>query len=181
MATFQTQPAFIHTGPWNDGSRKHPAMKWMEEFTIAFNARSGWDQKTSDWNTPDFSLVKPDGTEVKGAEEAWAEAKALYTPFTSEYHEPFFLVTWETDDGYEMLGQAYLYANCVGQKAEGDPKVKDGQGREWEVKIPGGFRFQYVKKNGAAHGDFEMRRCEIMSDSMPAAQILMKRGVLKLE
>lgn len=180
MSSFPTQPAFIHVGTWDDKTRKHPAMKWMEDYTLAYNARANWDQKSYDWHTSDFSLVKPDGTEFTDAEEAWAQSKALYTPFTSEFHEPYFLVTWETDEGYEMLGQAYLFANCVGQASEGEQKVKDGQGREWDVKIPGAFKFQYVKKDIAVHGGFEMRRAEIMSESMPAVQILMKRGVMKL-
>jgi hypothetical protein len=180
MSSFATQPAFIHFGTWDDQSRKHPAMKWMEDYTIAFNARSNWDQKSSDWHTSDFSLIKPDGVRVTDADEAFEQAKALYAPFTKEFHEPYFLVSWETSDGYGMLGQAHCFANCPGEPVQGEQKVKDGQGREWDVKIPGAFLFDYVKKDGAAHGGFELRRCEIMSDSMPAVQILLKRGVMKL-
>ena len=175
-----TKPAFIHTGTWNDDSRKHPAMKWMEDYTIAFNARSNWGEKTSDWHSSDFILVKPDGAEIKGEEESFKHAKSMYEPFTKEFHEPYFLVCWDTNEGSEMIGQAYLFANCPGNPSEGEQKHKDGQGREWDVKIPGGFHFWYVKKQGAAHGDYEMGRTEITSDSFPAVQLLLKRGVMKL-
>jgi hypothetical protein len=44
-----TTPAFVHAGTWDDETRKHPAMKWMEEYTINFNKRGDWDQEESDW------------------------------------------------------------------------------------------------------------------------------------
>ncbi|KIW11210.1 hypothetical protein PV08_10510 [Exophiala spinifera] len=183
-SAFPTKPAFIHRGTWDDETRAHPAMKWMEEFTLNFNRRGGWEEARTDWHSDDFSLVKSDGTEVRGHEPAWEQVKAMYGFFTSELHEPYLLVCWETDDGWEMLGQANFYANCVGgdEKSSGErqqqqKKVKDLQGREWDVKIPSAFRFVYVKTDAAAHGGIELKRCEIMSDSMPAVQILMQRGV----
>ena len=178
--SFPTQPAFIHMGTWDDETRKHPAMKWMEDYTLNFNARANWDQKSSDWHTSDFTLVKPDGSVYTEADEAFQQVKDMYSSFTKEFHEPYFLAVWETSEGYEMLGQAHLFASCPGQPAQGERKVRDGQGREWDVKIPGAFHFWYVKKQGAAHGDYELRRTEISSDSLPAIQILMKRGVLKM-
>jgi len=178
--SFPTQPAFIHTGPWDDETRKHPAMEWMEDYTKNFNARGDWDQPSSDWLSADFTFVKPDGTVSTGQEEAFQQVKDLYAPFTKELHEPYFCVCWETQNGWEMLGQAHLFANCPGEPGPGESKVRDGQGREWHVKIPGAFHFTYVKRNGAAHGGIELSRTEIMSDSMPAVQILMQRGVLKM-
>lgn len=47
--SFPTKSAFIHVGTWDDETRKHPAMKWMEDYTLSFNKRSDWDQKESDW------------------------------------------------------------------------------------------------------------------------------------
>lgn len=177
--SFPTQPAFVHTGTWDDETRKHPAMKWMEDYTLNFNKRGGWDQKRNDWHSEDFTLVKPDGSVHTGHENAFEQSKSMYGLFTSEFHEPYFLVCWETGTGWEMLGQAYFYANCVGESAVGEKKVKDLQGREWDVKIPSAFLFKYLKKDGAAHGGIELGRCEIMSDSLPAVQILMQRGVIK--
>jgi hypothetical protein len=103
----------------------------------------------------------------------------MYQFFTSEFHEPYFLVTWDTKDGWEMIGQALLYANLPGEPTAQEKKVKDLQGREWDVKIPGGFHFEYVKQAGAPHDGIVLKRTEITSDSMPAVQILMARGVIK--
>lgn len=155
-------------------------MKWMEDYTRNFNARRDWDQSTSDWNTHDITLVKPDATTYTGNALAFKVSKAMYESFTKEYHEPYFLICWETSNGWEMIGQAYLFANCQGNPGPGEKKVKDSQGREWDVKTPGGFHLQYVKKEGAAHGGIELQRVEIMSDSLPAMQILLQRGVLKM-
>lgn len=103
----------------------------------------------------------------------------MYQPCTSELHDPYNLITWETNDGWEMLGQAYFYANLSGEATSGEKKVKDQSGKEWDVKVRSAFRFLYVKKEGAAHGGIELKRTEIMSDSLPVVQILMARGVIK--
>jgi hypothetical protein len=39
----------IHKGTWDDETRQHPAMKWMEDFTINFNKRADWDAEKSEW------------------------------------------------------------------------------------------------------------------------------------
>ena len=124
-------------------------------------------------------LVKPDGATYTGNATSFKESKAMSQFFTSEFHEPYFLVTWDTKDGWEMIGQAFLFANLPGQATAGEKKVKDLQGREWDVKIPGGFHFEYVRQHGAPHDGITLKRTEIMSDSMPAVQILMARGVIK--
>ena len=176
-----TRPAFIHWGTWDDETRRHPAMKWMEDYTAFYNARSDWDQDTSDWLSPDFTLVKPDGTVFADHKQAFKESKAMYQFFTKEFHEPYFLVCWENDQGWQMFGQAHMFANLPGNPSAGEQKVKDLQGREWDVKIPGAFNFVYAKNPGAAHGGIEMTKAEIMSDSGPAVVNLLKRGVLKPE
>ena len=79
-----------------------------------------------------------------------------------------------------MIGQAWLHANLPGEPKTGERRVKDLSGKEWDVKIPGGFHFVYVKQEGAPHDGIVLARTEIMSDSMPAVQILMARGVMKM-
>ncbi|ETI29505.1 hypothetical protein G647_01958 [Cladophialophora carrionii CBS 160.54] len=174
-----TQPAFIHVGTWDDETRKHPAMKWMEDYTRNFNKRADWGKDECDWFSADFTLVKPDGSSHTGNAQAFKESKSMYQFFTSESHEPYLLVTWETKDGWNMIGQAHLFANLPGQATPQEKKVKDLQGREWDVKIPGAFVFHYVRQSGAAHDGIVLKRTEIMSDSLPAVQMLMARGVIK--
>jgi len=178
--SYPTQPAFIHWGTWDDETRKHPGMKWMEEYTLDFNKRADWAQDESDWLSADFTLVKQDGSTFSGNAPAFKESKAMYALLTQELHEPYFLVCWDTKDGWEMIGQAYLFANCPGEATPQEKKVKDLQGKEWDVKIPGAFHFVYVKKEGAPHGGILMKRLEVMSDSMPVVQTLLARGVMKL-
>jgi hypothetical protein len=31
--SYPTQPAFIHTGTWDDETRKHECMKWMQVYS----------------------------------------------------------------------------------------------------------------------------------------------------
>jgi hypothetical protein len=102
----------------------------------------------------------------------------MYKLFTSEFHEPYFLVTWETENGWEMLGDANLYANIPGEPTPDQKKVTDGQGREWDVVIPSGFKFHYTKKEGAP-GGIAISRTEITSDALPPIQIAVARGVIK--
>lgn len=154
-------------------------MKWMESYTDFFDRKGYNDGPWSDWWTEDHVLYKADGTTVAGAEKAWEAAKEVYAPFSEYTHIPYYLVCHDTDDGWEMIGQAHLYGNLVGERHEGEaPKVKDKQGREWDVCIPGAFRFQYVKGKGK-HG-MALKRTDIHSDSMPAGMTLIKRGVIKL-
>ncbi|KAJ4344576.1 uncharacterized protein N0V89_012320 [Didymosphaeria variabile] len=174
-----TTPAFVHVGAWDDETRKHPAMKWMEEYTLNFNKRGDWDQEESDWLSSDFTLIKPDGKTSTGNAAAFAESKGMYQYFTSEFHEPYFLVTWETNEGWEMLGQAYFFAELPGNATAQEKKAQDLAGREWDVKIPAAFHFVYVKQKDASHDGIVLKRTEIMSDSLPAVQILMARGVIQ--
>ena len=95
--SFPTQQAFIHNGDWNEETRKHPAMKWMERYTREqIDARtwaSGADPNT--WHTPDFTLQKSDGTRREGADKANDALAEVYGLFSGgQKHVPTFLVCW---------------------------------------------------------------------------------------
>ncbi len=80
-----------------------------------------------------------------------------------------------------MIGQAHLYATLPGQPARGEPpKVKDQKGREFDVVIPAGFKFEYKKDSGSKHGPVKLQKIELMSDSLPIVMMLAKRGVIQL-
>jgi hypothetical protein len=112
--------------------------------------------------TSDFTLVKPDGSTTSGNAAAFKEAKGLYQFCKNELHEPYFLVTWETENGWAMLGQAYLFANLPGDATAQEKKAADLSGKEWDVKIPAAFRFEYVKQDGAPHDGILLKRTEIV-------------------
>ncbi len=98
------------------------------------------------------SLIKGDGTEIKGRDNVVEALKQLYGPFTAQYHEPSFVMCSETDDGWEMLGQATLFVNLPGEPAAGEKKVKDASGKEWDTGVPSGFHFYYKKDDNADNG-----------------------------
>jgi len=179
--SFPTQPAFIHSGSWDAESRKHPAMKWMEAYTDAFDSRESWSTPYTDWHVEDWYGVKADGQATSTGQKGWEELKEVYAPFLQQKHEPYFLVCFETHDGYEMIGQALVYGKLPGHPTADEKRVQDRSGKEWDVAVPGGFHFFYVKGDGAKHGGFLMKKSEIMSDSIPVVTILQKRGLLKQE
>lgn len=176
------EPTFVHYGSWDSHTRSHPAMKWMEEYTKAFESKEAWDRPRTEWQTESpYTYIKSDGSIFTG-DEAWEVNKATYAPFTKFYHEPYFAICIDTEYGWEMIGQATVYANLPGERGEGEPeRVRDkGKGEEWDVKVPGAFRFQYKKDPEGVHGGIRLQRMEVMSDSLPIVMTLAKRGVMKL-
>ncbi|KAJ9610008.1 hypothetical protein H2200_006338 [Cladophialophora chaetospira] len=175
-----TTPAFIHRGDWDENTRQDPSQKWMESIVRNIFDPHKWDTPYSDiYTSDDFILLKPDGTEVKGGERAWAEVAQLFGPLTSQKTIPFHLISTETDYGWEMVGLANIFGNLPGNPAEGEAKDQDQYGQEWDVKMSGGFRFQYKKVEGAKYDDILLQRVEIFTDSGPVVSKLVRRGVLK--
>jgi len=76
-----------------------------------------------------------------------------------------------------LLGNAWLFANLPGQ-GEGS-KVKDVKGREWDIKVPAGFHFVYMKDSEAKHDGIKLATTSVTSDSGPIVVELLKRGVMK--
>jgi hypothetical protein len=91
-------------------------------------------------------------------------------------HDPEFLIAFDTDDGWGMLGLATLYWNLAA-KGEGGQKVKDKSGKEWDGAGPAAFKFGYTKVDGG----IRLNRTEIMADSSKAVVMMLKRGMMKPE
>ncbi|KAF2472086.1 uncharacterized protein BDR25DRAFT_313281 [Lindgomyces ingoldianus] len=178
--TFPTQPVFVYEGTWSAEMRAHPAMDWMYNFTSNIFDNRAWDIPTEQYLTEDFVLKKSDGTEVHGREAAWAADKALYAPFTAHKHEPRGLMCAENAEGWEMVGRANLYVNLPGAPSEGEKKVKDLDGKEWDAVCAGMFRFLYVKDESGFQG-IKLKRTEVCSDPLPALGLMLKRGVVTPE
>lgn len=178
MSSVPTTPAFVHHSTWDDTTRKHPAMKWMEDYTLDFDTHSF----SPKWYSKDWTLHKADGGVVSGREAGIAALKEIYGPLTAHFHEPYFLICTEIADGWDMIGQAKLFGNLNGSPAAGEAKVKDRQGREWDMCVPGGFHFHYVKDPGAENGGgILLKKTEIMSDSGVPMGIMLKRGLIKAQ
>jgi len=176
---YPTTPAFVHFGDWDEETRKHPSQAWMEHIVHNIFDAHKWDTPHSDLYTDDLVLLKPDGAEVKGGEASWAAVAELFSPFVAQHTEPFYLVTTDTDYGWEMIGKAKIYGTLPGKPSDGETKVKDGKGREWDVAMPGGFRFQYVKDAGGPHDGILMKMVQICTDSGPVLMRMLRRGLIK--
>lgn len=152
----------------------------MESYTRMFDRREYKTEPWSDWLTDDAVLMKADGGEVKGGEAAWVANQELFTPFTEYFHIPYYGVFTETDYGWELIAQAWLFANLPGKRGDDEPpQVTDPRdGKKWDVRVPGAFRFQYAKGKGKT--GMAVQRSDLHVDSMPASMILIKRGVMKL-
>ncbi|KAF2678184.1 hypothetical protein K458DRAFT_409155 [Lentithecium fluviatile CBS 122367] len=173
--SFPTKPAFIHYGTWDDESRAHECMKWMEQYTHAAD-RKAWDtEPSSNWFTSDCALYKPTGEVISGGDAAWNAIKEVYAPFSEHLHIPQFIVVWERENGWEMLGVATLYWNLP-VPGEGG-KVKDVKGKEWDGAGPAAFDFWYRKTDAG----IRLEKEAIYADSSAAVKEMVKRGMVKAE
>jgi hypothetical protein len=179
MSIFKT-PCFIHHGSWDDELRSHPALKWMEWYTKEIIDARKFDEysATDAGHTPDFVFQKSTGEVISGADKAWAGVKEVYAPFSAQVHDPQFLVSWETENGWEMFGIADLWYNLAAPPSEGEKRVKGIHGEEWDGVLPSAFKFNYVK--GGKHG-VQLARTEVYSDPSAALVRMLKRGMVKPE
>ncbi|EME83855.1 uncharacterized protein MYCFIDRAFT_84160 [Pseudocercospora fijiensis CIRAD86] len=177
--SYPTKPAFVHYGDWDDETRQHEAMKFMEDYTHAFDANSIPSQslpKVRANNLEKDLLVRSTGQTDQGGEASLAALKnEIYAPFAAYHHEPSFIVAFETEQGWEMIGIATLWWNLA---VPGDgPKQKDGKGKEWEGGVPAAFKFGYRKTGDG----IKMSETRIMADPSGALVDMVKRGMVKPE
>ena len=154
-------------------------MNWMRTYTIDIFDQSWNDRKTMEpYHTNDFTYVNMDGAEYKGFDTAIKAIGEIYAPFAAGmYHSPRFWSCWEIENGgWEMVGDAIFYADLPGDG--GEKKHVDENGKKWDLGQPSMFRFLYVKDEQAP-GGFLIKRTEVFSDTFPAVQEMMKRGLIK--
>jgi hypothetical protein len=151
----------------------------LTRFTNAWDAKQINAQNSHDWQTSDVIFHKPTG-EVFSADKAIHAALEMYAPFSAHKHEPSGpICCWETANGWEMLGQATLFADLP---VPGGAKVhKDLSGKEWDLAMPGMFHFEYVKDKEAKYDGIRMKAQRTFSDSAPAMVEMIKRGMVKPE
>lgn len=103
--------------------------------------------------------------------------KSVYAPFRSHLHEPSFLACFETEHGWEMIGQARVCADLQVRGTES--RMKDLSGKEWDCVTPGAFHFFYVRDEKAVHGGILLKSSHIFADSGPALVRMLKVGQVK--
>lgn len=88
---------------------------------------------------------------------------------------PQFIVVWERENGWEMLGVATLYWNLP-VPGEG-AKVKGAKGKLWDGAGPAAFDFWYRKTDAG----IRLEKEAIYADSSVAVKEMVKRGMVKAE
>lgn len=172
--SYPTQPVFVHKGSWDDETRLHPVMQWMEDYTHEFDrTRAFATGSPSDWLTSDFSVQLSDGTRITGMKDAIHALTEKYAPFSGGHkHDPTELLTWEEGDHWCMFGHAKCFIGFEGVAAS----VKDPQGQSWNVVVEATYRFVYVKDESGT-GGYKMRETKIYADPTPAVEFMMKQGI----
>ncbi|KAH7392327.1 hypothetical protein DE146DRAFT_790847 [Phaeosphaeria sp. MPI-PUGE-AT-0046c] len=176
--SYPTKPAFIHVGTWDDRTRAHPVMKWMENYTVEIVDKKVWNDKPSDdYLTSDHKLNKSTGEVVSGGDASFSAMRdEIYAPLAQHFHDPQYLVAWDDGDEHEMIGVASLFYNLA---IPGDGnKIKDRNGKSWDGVIPAAFHFRYVKDD--EHG-YKLSRTAIYNDPTAAVVGMLKRGMMKPE
>lgn len=171
MADLPTVPAFNHNGSWNESTRKHPALNVMETITTEFERTN---KLNPNWFTADVTFQNENGSEFHGVDNVLAAVRQYYSPFTSLYHEPQSFMCTDTDDGFKIKGQAKLFGNLPGPAADGEIRVKDKTGKEWDIAIPGGWINEYVKYENEL--GWAIKRSEVPGDGGIVKDVLLKRG-----
>ncbi|KAK3677021.1 hypothetical protein LTR78_003226 [Recurvomyces mirabilis] len=174
--SFPSQPAFIYEGGWSDETRKHPASKWLENYTTKV-IDTGLQGKSADGigHTKDWTYQKSTGEVIEGNEKAWKALQETYAPFKEHLHDPKHVAIWETKDGWAMYGVASVYYKL---QVPGEGGVKGPHGKEWDGVSPGAFYFDIVKAGG---DKLQLRRTNIFNDPSAALVQMLKRGMLKPE
>jgi len=135
--SYSTKPTFVtwSQNGW-DQARPHPAMKWMEAYTKAWDAKEITEENAAKYNTEDYTYTNPKGESFTGPVVGHKAALETYAPFSEHKHEPVGpLAVWDTDNGWFMVGQATLFGDLP---VPGEPKSKaDATGRKWDLAIPG--------------------------------------------
>lgn len=178
MAPQSKQCSVSDARGWGD-ARQIPVLAWMEKYTRdAFNNPTVFKDKDAlaKWHVADFVYNNTDGSSFKGFDAAYEGIQQIYAPFTSFSHEPRFFTCWENEDGWEMVGQAVMYADLP--VPGGEKTHEDMDGKKWDLGLPGMFHFWYVKDASGPDG-WKMKRSDVFSDSFPAVQEMMKRGMIK--
>jgi hypothetical protein len=159
--------------------RAHPALAWMEKYTLdVFDNNSVRTDaaQMAPWHTADLVHINADGTRYEGFDTVFAAIQQIYAPFAAFVHEPRFSIIWETEDGWEMVGEAVMYADLP--VPGGEKTHEDMNGRKWDLGMPGSFHFFFVKDASGPDG-IKLTRSDFVSDTFPAVQEMMKRGMVQ--
>lgn len=130
--------------------------------------------------TDDHLLIRTTGQKHTGA-QASVEAlyNDIYAPFAKWAHIPYHMITYEVEDGWEMMGLATLYWKLAvpGKTEDSGSKVKDKEGNEWDGANHAAYNFRYKKVGD----EIRLAKTEIAADPTAVTVEMLKRGMMKPE
>lgn len=131
----ETKSCMVHQGDWDSKTDENEAMKFMHYYTQQYDdPNTNKDDLFNNHVTKDFQYVKADGTVFPPGKESWDAVVGTYAPLKEYHHEPYFFTCWETREGWDMTGNAWLYANVAGG-TDADQTLTSNNGKKWEVKV----------------------------------------------
>lgn len=173
-----TIPAYVVYIDGSDESfRQHPVLDFLFDHQEAFDHGNMKSGPYTQYHTNDFVFTKSDGTVLPPGEASWKGWLEGYAPFTEHLHEPRYCCVYERDGGWEMMGVAHIYANLA---APGEKTKKDSSGRQWDVFVPGAFRFNCVADPSGPKG-LKVKSMTLYGDGAPVVGEMIKRGMVKPE
>lgn len=81
--------------------------------------------------------------------------------------------------GWEAIATAWIFGNLPGEPGPGEIKANDDGGKEWQCKLFGGFRFQFVKDSGGPRDGILLQMVQIATDTAPIMMRMLGRGLMK--
>lgn len=179
MTAYPTVPAYITVcHGWEERFKEHPVWAWMFEFSEAFdrgNLKSTPFAKNP-YHTADFTY-NFNGAVTTGGEAAWNASLQVYGPFTEHFHEPAFVVIFETAVGYELIGIANLFANLP---VPGEQTKVDLSGKKWDIGAPGCFHFKFINDATGSRG-LKMSEQNLYGDGLTLVAPMVQRGMITAE
>jgi hypothetical protein len=172
--SYTTTPALIqHVQGWDTRLREHPIIDWMFDYEEVLDSDELKQGGLAPWHADDFVYAKNGVTAEPGA-ASWAKLLNDYGPFSAHYHEPEFVVAYETATGGELMGVANIYANFV---IPGEQTKTDLKGRTWELKSAAYFHFVWVKDATGPKG-LKLQREEIIAGGLLMVNAMMQKGMV---
>ena len=105
-------------------------------------------------------------------------AAKIYTePLADHKHENGTLLALESSNHWDVYAQMTMYANAAGTPDGSEQKVKDGNGKEWELAIPLFYHLDIVKDSSAKHAGLRMKKVSMVQDLGAVNDLLDRRGV----
>ena len=131
---------FVHHGPWNESSRAHPALKFIEKYVTVVDS-CDLSAGPDDLLAQDVVYHNGDGRDYVNAQPVWEWMKKLFTVFDRIQHTILSATVVTT-----YTGEYQIIIDSIGTFVlKSDPSHE-------EIKVPRLVIFTAKKVEGSKHG-----------------------------